>query len=47
MIPWPKLLPAAYEAGVRGFYVEQEPPFAHSRLESAKISFDYLAKVVA
>ncbi|SFJ22758.1 Sugar phosphate isomerase/epimerase [Caulobacter sp. UNC279MFTsu5.1] len=47
MIPWPKLLPAAYAAGVRGFYVEQEPPFAHSRLESAKISFDYLAKVTA
>jgi len=47
MIPWPKLLPAAYAAGVRGFYVEQEPPFAHSRLDSAKISFDYLAKVTA
>jgi sugar phosphate isomerase/epimerase len=47
MIAWPKLLPAAYAAGVRGFYVEQEPPFAHSRLDSAKISFDYLAKVTA
>uniref|UniRef100_B0T1X0 Xylose isomerase domain protein TIM barrel n=1 Tax=Caulobacter sp. (strain K31) TaxID=366602 RepID=B0T1X0_CAUSK len=47
MIAWPKLLPAAYDAGVRGFYVEQEPPFAHGRLDSAKISFDYLAKVTA
>lgn len=47
MIDWKRLLPAAYAAGVRGFYVEQEPPFAHSRLESAKISFDYLARVVA
>ncbi|HWU79103.1 MAG TPA: sugar phosphate isomerase/epimerase, partial [Caulobacter sp.] len=47
MIDWKRLLPAAYAAGVRGFYVEQEPPFAHSRLESAKISFDYLAKVMA
>lgn len=47
MIDWKRLLPAAYEAGVRGFYYEQEPPFAHARLESAKISFDYLAKVVA
>ncbi len=46
-INWPKLLVAAYDAGVRGFYVEQEPPFAHSRLESAKISFDYLASVAA
>lgn len=45
MIDWKNLLPAAYAAGVRGFYVEQEPPFAHSRLDSAKISFDYLAKV--
>lgn len=47
MIDWKRLLPAAYGAGVRGFYYEQEPPFAHTRLESAKISFDYLAKVVA
>ena len=47
MIAWPKLLVAAYEAGIRGFYYEQEPPFAHPRLESAKISFDYLASVAA
>jgi sugar phosphate isomerase/epimerase len=47
MIDWKRLLPAAYEAGVRGFYYEQEAPFAHTRLESARISFDYLAKVTA
>ena len=47
MIDWKRLLPAAYDAGVRGFYYEQEPPFAHARLESAKISYDYLSKVVA
>ena len=47
MIDWPKLLPAAYAAGVRGFFVEQEAPFAHARLDSAKISFDYLAGVAA
>jgi sugar phosphate isomerase/epimerase len=47
MIDWKTLLPAAYAAGIRGFYYEQEPPFAHARLESAKISYDYLAKVVA
>ncbi|MET3667470.1 sugar phosphate isomerase/epimerase [Caulobacter sp. 1776] len=45
MIAWPRLLGAAYDAGVRGFYYEQEAPFAHARLESAKISFDYLAGV--
>jgi sugar phosphate isomerase/epimerase len=47
MIDWKRLLPAAYAAGVRGFFYEQEAPFAHPRLESAKISFDYLARVVA
>lgn len=46
-VDWPKLLPAAHAAGVRGFFYEQEAPFAHPRLESAKISFDYLASVVA
>jgi len=45
MIDWKTLLPAAYAAGVRSFYYEQEPPFANARLESARISFDYLAKV--
>ncbi|WP_363200876.1 sugar phosphate isomerase/epimerase [Phenylobacterium sp.] len=44
---WKTLLPAAYAAGVRGFYVEQEPPFARPRIEAAKISYDYLAGVTA
>ena len=47
MIDWKKLLPAAYASGVRGFFVEQEPPFAHPRIESTKISHDYLASVAA
>jgi sugar phosphate isomerase/epimerase len=46
-IDWKTLLPAAHAAGVRGFYYEQEAPFVHTRLESAKISFDYLAGVTA
>ncbi len=46
-LDWAKLLPAAYAAGVRGFYVEQEPPFARPRIEAAKISHDYLARVQA
>jgi len=46
-LPWKTLLPAAYAAGVRGFYVEQEPPFARPRIEAAKISYDYLAGVTA
>lgn len=44
---WQKLLPAAHAAGVRHFYVEQEPPFAHPRIESAKICHDFLARVEA
>lgn len=44
---WKTLLPAAYAAGVRAFYVEQEPPFARPRIEAAKISYDYLAGVAA
>ncbi len=46
-IPWPRLLPAAYAAGVRGFFVEQEAPYARPRLEAVKISADYLLGVVA
>jgi sugar phosphate isomerase/epimerase len=46
-IDWPRLLPAAHAAGVRDFFVEQEPPFAHSRLESVGISFAYLSKLRA
>jgi sugar phosphate isomerase/epimerase len=46
-LDWKKLLPAAYASGVRGFFVEQEPPFAHPRLESVKIGHDYLARVTA
>lgn len=47
VIPWPKLLPAAYAEGVRGFFVEQEPPFARPRIEAARLCFDYLNAVVA
>jgi sugar phosphate isomerase/epimerase len=44
---WAKILPAAYKAGVRNFYVEQEPPFAMARVDAVKRSFDYLAKLKA
>jgi sugar phosphate isomerase/epimerase len=46
-LDWKRLLPEAYAAGVRGFFVEQEPPFTRPRLEAAKISHDYLAQVQA
>jgi sugar phosphate isomerase/epimerase len=47
IIDWKHLLPAAYAAGVRGFFVEQEPPFEKPRMEAVKISADYLKAVVA
>jgi sugar phosphate isomerase/epimerase len=46
-LDWKRLLREAYAAGVRDFYVEQEPPFTRPRLEAAKIDYDYLASVVA
>jgi sugar phosphate isomerase/epimerase len=40
IIDWPRLLRAAGK--VKGLYVEQEPPFAVSSLESVRTSFDYM-----
>ncbi len=47
VLNWKTLLPAAYASGVRGFFVEQEPPFARPRIEAAKICHDFLAGLVA
>jgi sugar phosphate isomerase/epimerase len=47
IIDWKKLLAASYAAGVRDYFVEQEPPFEKPRLDAIKISFDYLNTVVA
>ena len=41
------LLPKAYQANVRQFYVEQEPPYSMPRLESVAVSFKYLDTLVA
>ncbi|PNU05508.1 sugar phosphate isomerase/epimerase family protein [Novosphingobium guangzhouense] len=43
MIDWERLLPAAYEAGARQFYVEQEPPFVTDRFVALAKSFAFLA----
>ncbi|ANI78330.1 sugar phosphate isomerase/epimerase family protein [Sphingobium sp. EP60837] len=42
IIPWAKLLPAAYAAGIQQFYVEQEPPFAGPKFDALTKSFAYL-----
>jgi len=46
IIDWRRILPVAYAAGFRDFFVEQEPPFDKPRIESAKIDFDYLNNLV-
>ena len=47
IIDWKRLLAASYAAGVRDFFVEQEPPFETPRLEALKVSFDHLRALVA
>jgi sugar phosphate isomerase/epimerase len=46
-IDWRHILPVAYAAGVRRFFVEQEPPFVRDRIEAVKISFQHLDGLVA
>lgn len=46
-LDWKRLLPGAHAAGVRHFYVEQEPPFERPRIEAARICHDFLASVNA
>jgi len=41
-LPWARILPAAHAAGVRHFYVEQEPPFTMDRFDAIAKSFRYL-----
>lgn len=42
-LDWKTILPTAYAAGVRNFYLEQEPPFATSRLVAAENGYKYLS----
>jgi sugar phosphate isomerase/epimerase len=46
-VDWKTLLPKAYAANVRQYYVEQEPPYVKPPLESVAISFKYLDTLVA
>lgn len=45
-LQWNAILPVAWDAGVRRYYVEQEPPFAHDRFESLAISHRHLTTKV-
>lgn len=46
-LDWKAIMPAAYKAGVRKCFVEQEPPFASGRLEAAQICYTYLSALKA
>jgi sugar phosphate isomerase/epimerase len=45
-IAWKELLPVAHDAGVRHFYVEQEPPFLIDRFEAVARSYAFLTNRV-
>ena len=42
-LDWKAILPAGYAAGVRNFFLEQEPPFDKPRMQSAEIGYKYLS----
>jgi sugar phosphate isomerase/epimerase len=46
-LDWPRILRACEAAGVRHYYVEQEPPFAIQRFEAAERSYAFLKGVRA
>ena len=46
-LDWKRILPAAHQAGVKHFYVEQEPPFAIPRIEAARKSYAFLSQLRA
>src|SRR6185437_7648166 len=45
VLDWKSVLSAGYEAGVRKYYVEQEPPFAGPRMDAARADYEYLARL--
>jgi sugar phosphate isomerase/epimerase len=46
-LDWKTILPAAHAAGVRNYFLEQEPPFDKPRLEAAEIGYKYLSTLEA
>ncbi len=46
-LDWARIMPAAYAAGVRKFFLEQEPPFEKGRMEAAEIGYRYLSALKA
>jgi sugar phosphate isomerase/epimerase len=46
-LDWKTILPAAHKAGVRNFFLEQEPPFATPRMEAAENGYKFLSTLEA
>ena len=47
ILPWRRILPAAFAAGVREFFVEQDGPVVDDRYEGMASSFHYLSELTA
>jgi sugar phosphate isomerase/epimerase len=45
VLKWEEILPAAYQAGIQEFYLEQEGPYLRPPLDSLKISYQYLTNL--
>lgn len=45
VVAWAPILAAALKAGIREFYVEQEPPFDKPRMEALADSYKYLKRL--
>jgi sugar phosphate isomerase/epimerase len=46
-LDWAAIMPAADAAGVRNYFLEQEPPFEKTRLEAAEIGYTFLSTLEA
>lgn len=44
-LDWKRIFMAADEAGVKHFYVEQEPPFTIPRMEAVRRSYEFLSRL--
>jgi sugar phosphate isomerase/epimerase len=47
IVDWSRVIPAALDVGVQFLFVEQEPPYAHSPLHSAKTAYTHLRSLPA
>ena len=46
IIDWKGIFAAAPRAGVQHYFIEQEPPFERPALESVRLSYNWLHKLL-